>query len=629
MLPRTLSFSCELRAGLAAATLLALAACGDGGGVILTPPDDDDDPPISDCTATTCGEVRIGLADADGDFLSYTVDVVSIRLEKANGDTVETLPTRLRVDFADLVDVTEFVTAATIPNGNYVAATLRLDYRDAAVSVEVDGVPAAARVVNANADPLEVVDVELTLDDAAPVVIAPGTPALLQLDFDLEAAHEVNIGTTPVTVTAAPFLVASLEPVDTREFRVRGPLVSVNEAAGSYVVDLRPFYHRTARNGEFTVRTDAATTCEVDGDELEGTACIAALADLADDTLTAAHGLYDVVARTFTADRVLAGSSVPGADLDTAIGVVAARNQDVLTLQGATIVRRDGEVVYARGDVEVTLGSGTDVTRDGGSPTLLDIDDISVGQRVQAFGTASSSDFDPTLDATAGRVRLHRTELTGLVVSAVTGELVLDLFSIAGRNPEFFDFDRTGTSLITEADPRNYQVDTGTFDVRDFGDGDGAAAAGFVAPFGSAPPDFEATTIVDFEELRALLGIGWGFNGTDAPFLLMGRNGWVVDVTNVDLGQRRRLEIGPRVFDIRRDLPEPITIEPVAEGRAVYSVTRGLRVELYGNFEDFNARVNSLLNGGWRMRALTARGAYDVPTVTLEANYVAVAFTAP
>ncbi len=285
---------CELRAGLVAAALLALSACGDGGGAIITPPDDDDDPPASDCTATTCGEVRIALADADGDFLSYTVDVVSIRLEKANGDTVETLPTRQRVDFADLVDVTEFVTAASIPNGNYVAATLRLDYREAAVSVEVDGLPAAAEVVDANADPLEVVDVELTLDEATPVVIAPGTPALLQLDFDLEAAHEVNIGTTPVTVTAAPFLVASLEPVDSREFRVRGPLVSVNEAAGSYVVDLRPFYHRTARNGEFTVLTDADTTCEVDGDELDRTACVAALADLADDTLTAAHGVYDV-----------------------------------------------------------------------------------------------------------------------------------------------------------------------------------------------------------------------------------------------------------------------------------------------------------------------------------------------
>jgi hypothetical protein len=619
---------CELRAGLLAAALLTLSACGDGGGVIITPPDDDDPPP-STCTATTCGEVRIGLTDADGDFLSYTVDVASIRLEKANGDTVETLPTRQRVDFADLVDVTEFVTAASIPNGNYVAATLRLDYREAAVSVEVGGVPAAAQVVDANGDPLEVVDVELTLDDASPVVIAPGTPALLQLDFDLEAAHEVNLGTTPVTVTAAPFLVASLLPVDSREFRVRGPLVSVNEAAGSYIVDLRPFFHRTARNGEFTVLTDAATTCEVNGDELDRTACVAALADLADDTLTAAHGVYAVATRAFTADRVLAGSSVPGADLDTAIGVVAARNFDVLTLQGATIVRQDGEVVYARGNVAVTLGPGTSVTRDGGSAAALGIDDISVGQRVQAFGTASSSDFNPTLDARDGRVRLHRTRLTGLVVSAVTGELTLDLFSIAGRDPQFFDFDRTGTSLITEADPRNYQVDTGTLAVGDFDIGDGAAAIGFVAPFGFAPPDFEATTIVDFEELRALLGVGWGFNGTEAPFMSMGQNGFVVDITNTDLGQRQFLQIGPRVFDITSDLPSPITVEPVAEGRAIYSVTRGLRVELYGDFGDFASRVNSLLNGGWRMRALTARGTYDVPTTTLAANYVAVAFSAP
>jgi len=618
---------CELRPGLVVAALLALAACGDGGGAIITPPDDDDDPPTADCTATTCGEVRIGLADDDGDFLSYTVDVVSIRLEKANGDTVETLPVRQRVDFVDLVGVSEFVTAATIPNGEYVAATLRLDYGNAAVSVEVDGVPAEAEVVDASADPLGVVNVELTLDEDEPLVIAPGTPALLQLDFDLEAAHEVNLGTTPATVTAAPFLVASLEPVDTREFRVRGPLVSVNEAADSYVVDLRPFFHRTARNGEFTVRTDDATTCEVDGDDFEGPDCIAALADLPEDTLTAAHGVYDVDARTYTADRVLAGSSVPGADLDTAIGVVASRNLDVLTLLGATIVREDGEVVYARGAVDVTLGPGTSVSRDGGSASLLGIDDISVGQRVQAFGTATSSDFEPVL--TASHVRLHRTELTGLVANAVTGELTLDLFSIAGRDPQFFDFDGTGTSFITTADPRNYQVDTGTLPLGDFDDGDGAAAIGFVEPFGAAPPDFEATTIVDFEELRALLGIGWGFAGTDAPFLSMGQNGFVVDVTNIDLGQRQFLRIGPRIFDITSDLPEPITIEPVSDGRALYSVTRGLRVELYADFGRFASRVNGLLNGGWTMRALTARGAYDVPTTTLEANYVAVAFTAP
>src|SRR5690606_3280487 len=111
-----LSSLCEIRTAALAAALLALAACGDGGGVIITPPDDDDDPPASDCTATTCGDVQIALTDADGDFLSYTVDVVSIRLEKANGDDVQALPTRQRVDFVELVDVAEFVTTSTIPN---------------------------------------------------------------------------------------------------------------------------------------------------------------------------------------------------------------------------------------------------------------------------------------------------------------------------------------------------------------------------------------------------------------------------------------------------------------------------------------------------------------------------------
>ena len=72
----------------------------------------------------------IGLTDADGDFLSYSVDVVSLTLTKADGAIVETLPMRQRVDFADLVDLTELVTAATIPNGDYVGASIRLDLED-------------------------------------------------------------------------------------------------------------------------------------------------------------------------------------------------------------------------------------------------------------------------------------------------------------------------------------------------------------------------------------------------------------------------------------------------------------------------------------------------------------------
>ncbi len=132
---------------------------------------------------------------------------------------------------------------------------------------------------------------------------------------------------------------------------------------------------------------------------------------------------------------------------------------------------------------------------------------------------------------------------------------------------------------------------------------------------------------MDFDALRALLGVGWGFNGTDAPFMSMGQNGFVIDITNVDLGQRQFLQIGPRVFDITSDLPEPITVEPAATGPARYAIARGLRVQLFNDFGDFASRVNSLLNGGANMRSFTARGTYDVDTTTLEANYVAVQFT--
>ncbi len=59
-----------------------MAACG-GGGSMSSPPAGVTQPPSSSCT--DCGTTFITLTDADGDFLSYTVDVVSLSLKKANG----------------------------------------------------------------------------------------------------------------------------------------------------------------------------------------------------------------------------------------------------------------------------------------------------------------------------------------------------------------------------------------------------------------------------------------------------------------------------------------------------------------------------------------------------------------
>ena len=488
MLSLALTSLCEtsawarLRALLIAPILIALltlAGCGGGGGGGGAPI-----PAPGACTGSSCGTLLLGLTDADGDFLSYSVDVVSLSLRKADGTVVQALPTRQRVDFAGLVDLTELVTAATIPNGTYVRASIRLDYANAAVSVEVNGAPVAATVVNAQRPGARRRGCRPDARQPQSCRDRAGRPALLQLDFDLAASHEVDITTVPATAVARPFVVATIEPVEDKELRVRGPLVSVDTNASSYVIDLRPFNDPSSRLGRFTVLTDASTAFEIDGVEYEGAAGLATLAGKAAGTPTAAAGVLDLSDRTFTASDVLAGDSVPGARFDVVIGNVIARAGDMLTVRGGTVIRRDGTVRFLRGDIDVLIGPNTIVTRDGGGRNLLRPIAISVGQRIHAFGdvTATPTVDSLTLDATAGRVRMKLTHLSGSVVSAMPGQVNLDLFAIDGRRPEIFDFAGTGASALTDADPLNYEVATGVLDVLGLTPDSPARVFGFVTP---------------------------------------------------------------------------------------------------------------------------------------------------
>jgi hypothetical protein len=601
--------------------VLTLAGCGGGNGGAPAPV------PSESCSATSCGEVLIALTDADGDFLSYSVDVVSLTLEKANGSIVETLPVRQRVDFAELVDLTELVTAATIPNGTYVGASIQLDYADAEVSVEVNGEPAEATVVDEAGLALGVVDLAIRLDNRNHVVIAPGRPALLQLDFDLAASHEVDITTTPATAVSAPFIVATIEPVEDKELRVRGPLVSVDTNASSYVIDLRPFNHPSARLGLLTVNTTADTAFEIDGVEFTGSAGLAELAGQPAGTRTAAFGVLDVSEREFTASDVLAGDSVPGPNFDFVHGNVTARVGDTLTVRGGTIVRRDDSVRFIRGDITVLIGPDTIVTKQGGGGNLLRPDAISVGQRIFAFGDASPTDDNLVLDATAGRVRMKLTHLSGTVVSALPGQVTLDLFAIDGRRPAIFDFAGTGTLAAMDADPMNYEIETGALNVLGLMPDSPARVFGFVTPFGLAPPDFSGRTVVDVGSLRALMGIGWGETGTTAPFLSMGVDGLVIDNANPDLGLRHHIKIGPLVFDITALASAP-TVAP-ASGRTLFAVGQRGDVEVFREWAPFVEELTARLGGGAVARAFFAKGQYDNASTTLTANYVAVALESP
>src|SRR6266702_1264675 len=128
---------------------------------------------------TNEGVVAIGLTDAPGDFLTYTVDVTSLTLVKADGTFVQTLPQRTRVDFAQIVDLTEFMTGATIPAGSYVSATLNVDYTNADIQVDDgNGVPVPVAPANIHdSQGVQVTTMTVKLDNARQLVIAPLRPS--------------------------------------------------------------------------------------------------------------------------------------------------------------------------------------------------------------------------------------------------------------------------------------------------------------------------------------------------------------------------------------------------------------------------------------------------------------------
>ncbi|MFQ5488485.1 MAG: hypothetical protein ACE5ET_08610, partial [Gammaproteobacteria bacterium] len=115
------------------------------------------------------GEVVIGLTDAEGDFASYTVDVLSLTLIKANGAVVETLPLQTRIDFAQYTEMTEFVTAATIPAGLYTKAVMTVDYSNADIQVENaagDIVPVPlANILDESGNPVTTLELDVHLED--------------------------------------------------------------------------------------------------------------------------------------------------------------------------------------------------------------------------------------------------------------------------------------------------------------------------------------------------------------------------------------------------------------------------------------------------------------------------------
>jgi hypothetical protein len=600
--------------GLALAAVY-LAACGGSGGTAGTPPPQ---PGGSDT-----GTLLVSVTDADGDFVSYSVDVLSVTLRRLSGGTVEVLPAATRIDFAQLTDLSDLLAVATLAPGDIVGGTIRLDYSNAEVFVQAGGEVTRANVVGADGQPLGVT--ELTIDLAARehLLITRGRAALLSLDFDLAASNEVDVAQSPPVVTARPYVVAEAQPVTEKELRLRGALVSTDVAAGTYTIDVRPWFRRDGNHGRFTVNTTATTTFEIDGVTSTGGAGLTALSQKPAGTMTVAFGTLATRDRTFTAEIVHAGDSVSGERIDAVHGNIVARRGNELTVKGAYAVGPN-RIARLHRTIVVTVGPDTKVLKPG-SDVALDAGALSVGQHIVAFGQLTEP-ATTTANATfaAARVRMLATHLRGTVNAVVPGQLNMNVRAIDRLGVDLFDFSGTGTTLATDADPADYEIATGTLALASIAPDQAAKVLGFVQPFGSAPPDFEGRVVVDHRSLPAVLGIGWGMTGTLAPFSSMGDTGFVLDMTNTSIGARHHVLVGARLIDLTTLAASP-TIAPTT-GRALYGISVGGEVKLFTSFADFSAEVANRLSAGDEAIALVAAGTFEGASATLTANHVAMHF---
>ena len=470
------AFARGLLAGVCALSALALAGCGGGSGMSSMPGTTSSaSPPTSQSACANCGTAMISMTDAPGDFASYIVSIDSLTLTNANGQQVQTVPKTTPVDFAQLVNLSEILSAQQVPAGRYTSATLTLDYTNATLVVDTSGgdvtVPAADILNAQTGKPLTgQVTVTLSFANSNQLVITPGTVSNLALDFNLTASNTVDLTSSPITVSVNPSLTASLTPDATKQIHVRGPLASVSATNDDYVVNIAPFHDADDGFGQLTVDTTATTSYLINGTTYTGSAGLTALAALPANTMTAAYGTWDRTAHTFTASVVDAGSSVTGETGDSVMGTVMARSGDTLTVSNALVFLPLTSMGWHFGfqrQMTVTIGTGTTVTEQGQSGTLP-IADISVGQEARFSGSFSSSTNTAnmmssttaggTLDATSGSVELLPTDGIGLFSSSSSGEMTVNLQSLGHVQAGNLTFTGTGVTASQDASAAAYQV---------------------------------------------------------------------------------------------------------------------------------------------------------------------------
>jgi hypothetical protein len=612
---------------------------------------------LAACNGATAVVTMTSTPSTDN-YLAYRVTLVSVDLLTSSGGSELTiLPASTIVDFATLTNLDEVLGVTKIPRGTYTSAVVTLDYISSQIIFDngsINGVQLAP--IDVNDQPLGVVQITVTLDPNNTFGVASKGQALLAMNFNMGASNVVDLNNNTVLVT--PMVAASALPIDAKQVAIRGPLQNVSNptttstSSASFSMGAMPFNSTATATGggALSIVPTAATTYEINGKASVGTPGVTALAALGSGTLAIAYGTLTATDETssrnnttaattangvvqnsiatstdvtFSATQVLAGSSVQGSGMDKVWGVVTARSGDTLAMQDATLVGADGSDTFIPGTTTVTMGPNTVITEFGQGAGAYTPTQVSVGSSIDAFGILTGqSSGNATLDASAGRVRLDLSTASGLVSAPGSGSLNLTLSQLGSRAVTPFNFTGSGASA------GQYMVSTGSLNLANSTAGAPVIVTGLTNSFGTASPNFTATTLLDSTTINAELILDWGV-ATATPFSTFDSSGIDLNIAAGGIGVRHEIQVGAQVTDLIGLSSEPIIVPSTSTtadqvftiGHSVSSTT-----ENFDTFAAFVTQLQSELNGSVNgvplATNLTVVGQYSASTFTLTASSI-------
>ena len=511
------------------------------------------------------GTALVTLHSKPGRFTSYVVVLSEIQLTRDDGNIIQLPFVSQRVDLANLGNVQNLLGAPPVEIGNYVAATIVLDFTSVAPVVTVDsGGQAVATTLNddiSGTTPTTEV-IEVKFDPAHPFVVADQKTQELNFNIDLEAsnvigAYDTTTGTYPVNVK--PFWNLNAQPTYDQPVYARGLYVTTDKNNNQIIMNIRPLKDIIdSPFGALTVNVSDQTYYNVNGVTYTGAAGLSAVASLQNVYAYLPIAVYgppsgnpfsdeDKVQPSFTATQVYVGSSLESTIEDQVTGFISKvdRSSNTVWLQTAALFDHAGNLGFTQ-VLPITVSNSTIVSIDGNASVTPNLSSVSVGQVATVLGLATERDpnnldntptaFDATGTQVAGaQIRLQNTSLYGIQNSATANSLTMNLLSIDRSEPTFVVFGGTGSSV--DADPANYVVAT-TTDQSATPAGTVVKVDGLANTFGQGPPYFNASAVNNAVQQQLVIewnASGGTKNGSLNPFLLVNATGIVVNLADGNL----------------------------------------------------------------------------------------------